>query len=557
MADEELQNDESQDFEQMLIRKKKRSSLIATDFSGGDFSGGAYPVSIPISHSIAQVRASYANLNAGDETQDVVSVAGRVVFMRDAGKLMFVVLQSGEGERLQIMFNARELETHRGVTLEDEVNGAGVPLDAGGASLKNLKRTVDLGDHLFASGRVISSKTGELSVMASRWQLASKALRPLPVLHKDLSDESRIRRRYVDLISRQEARDMVRTRAAVVKSLRRNFDERGFLELETPMLQTVHGGAAARPFETHINAFDMDLYLRIAPELYLKRAVVGGVEKVFEINRNFRNEGVDSSHSPEFSMLEAYEAYGDYNSMADLTQNLVERAAEDALGTLKLSLPAQAHPDVVSGKVSVQDAEDFTYSFEPSAWSRITMYGSLSDASGVKVTPQTTLDDLMKLAEKVGLAKEILADKTKLKYLTHGKMVELLWEHFVGDSLWEPTFVFDFPLDTSPLTRNHRSIEGVVEKWDLYVRGFELATAYSELVDPVVQRERLDAQASLAAKGDDEAMPQDEDFIEALEYGMPPTGGMGMGIDRLLMALTGKGIRETIPFPLVKPSAKP
>lgn len=553
MADEELLGAQSQDFEQMVIRKNKRSSLIATDFSQGNFAGGAYPVNVPITDSIAEVRKAHAGLEAGEETDSIVGVAGRVVFMRDAGKLAFVVIQSGEGERLQIMLNARELKAHSGVQAEDKVNGAGVALDDGGASLKNFKRTVDLGDHLFARGRVIASKTGELSVMASEWMLASKALRPLPVLHKDLSDESRIRRRYVDLISRQEARDMVRVRANVVKSLRKNFDERGFLELETPMLQTVHGGAAARPFETHINAFDMDLYLRIAPELYLKRAVVGGVEKVFEINRNFRNEGVDSSHSPEFSMLEAYEAYGDYNSMASLTQNLVQRAALEALGTLELTLPGSAHKDVLSGKVQEADVEDFTYSLSDSAWSRITMYGSLSDAAGVTITPLTSLEDLLTLAEKVGLAKDILADKKKAQHLTHGKLVELLWEHFVGDALWEPTFVFDFPLDTSPLTRNHRSIEGVVEKWDLYVRGFELATAYSELVDPVVQRERLEAQAKLAASGDEEAMPQDEDFIEALEYGMPPSGGMGMGIDRLLMALTGKGIRETITFPLVKP----
>jgi lysyl-tRNA synthetase class 2 len=314
------------------------------------------------------------------------------------------------------------------------------------------------------------------------------------------------------------------------------------VEIETPMLQTIHGGAAARPFTTHINAFDMDLYLRIAPELFLKRAVVGGIEKVFEINRNFRNEGADSSHSPEFTMLEAYEAYGDYNSMADLTQKMIQTAALDAFGSLKVQIP--------SGD------ETKEYSFEDDNWSRIYMYESLSDASGEVVTPQTSVQDLLDFARKVGLEKDVLTDvKGKSNLLSHGKLVELLWEHFVGDKLYNPTFVMDFPLDTSPLTRNHRSKAGVVEKWDLYVRGFELATAYSELVDPVLQRERLVAQSIQAKGGDDEAMQFDEDFLEALEYGMPPSGGMGMGLDRLLMALTGNGIRETVTFPLVKPQS--
>jgi lysyl-tRNA synthetase class 2 len=267
--------------------------------------------------------------------------------------------------------------------------------------------------------------------------------------------------------------------------------------------------------------------------------VVGGIEKVFEINRNFRNEGVDSSHSPEFTMLEAYEAYGDYLTMADLTQNLVQRAAMDVFGSLEV--------EVFDSKIG----EKVPYSFAAEKWTRLDLYTSLSEAAEQKITPETSLDTLIELAQKIGLQKEVLGEKQKL--LTHGKVVELLWEELVGNDLYDPTFVMDFPLDTSPLTRNHRSKAGVVEKWDLYVRGFELATAYSELVDPVLQRERLVKQSALAASGDDEAMQFDEDFLEALEYGMPPTGGMGMGLDRLLMALTGLGIRETIPFTLVKP----
>ncbi len=527
------------DFEQLALRKVKRARIQELADNLGDFGSGAYPVGVPRTTTIANLREKYGALEAGDETEEVVSVTGRVIFVRDAGKLVFVTLQEGQGQRLQAMLNARELVSHSLVESADLVNDEGVELAPGAASLKCFKRVVDLGDHISVTGRVISSKTGELSVLISSWILASKALRPLPVLHKELSDDVRARRRYVDLIARQQARDIVRVRSLVVKSLRKNFDERSFLEIETPILQTIHGGAAARPFVTHINAFDMDLFLRIAPELFLKRAVVGGIEKVFEINRNFRNEGVDSSHSPEFTMLEAYEAYGDYISMADLTQDLIQRVAQDVFGTLEV--------EVLDSKT----LEVVPYSFASEKWARLDLYTSLSDAAQKKITPETSLDDLVELARKVGLEKEILGEKWKL--LTHGKVVELLWEELVGAHLWDPTFVMDFPLDTSPLTRNHRTKVGIVEKWDLYVRGFELATAYSELVDPVLQRGRLVKQSALAARGDDEAMKFDEDFLEALEYGMPPTGGMGMGLDRLLMALTGLGIRDTITFTLVKP----
>ena len=291
------------------------------------------------------------------------------------------------------------------------------------------------------------------------------------------------------------------------------------------MLQTIHGGAAARPFVTHSNAFDTELFLRIAPELFLKRAVVGGLERVFEINRNFRNEGADSTHSPEFAMLEAYQAYGDYQRMADLTQELIQYAAIAVAG---------------STTVTWADGTEFDLGGE---WERMPMYASLSEAAGVEITPETSLGELAALAEKVDV---------EVKLPTHGKYVEELWEHFVKGSLERPTFVMDFPVDTSPLVRAHRDTPGVVEKWDLYVRGFELATGYSELVDPVIQRERFVEQATQAARGDVEAMRLDEEFLRALEHDMPPTMGMGMGIDRLLMAITGLGIRETILFPLVK-----
>ena len=488
--------------EQVRVRHAKRQRLL-------DAGTSPYPVGLARTHTLGEVRSAYGHLETGEETDAVVGVAGRVMFIRNTGKLCFARLQGGDGDQLQVMLSA-------GVVGEE--------------SLAAWKADVDLGDHVFVSGRVISSRRGELSVMAAEWAIAAKALRPLPVLHKDLSEESRVRERYVDLVVRPAAREMVLQRAAVNRSLRRTLDARGYVEVETPMLQTLHGGAAARPFVTHSNAFGIDLYLRIAPELFLKRAVVGGLEKVFEINRNFRNEGSDSTHQPEFAMLEWYEAYADYDVMADLTRELVQAAAREVTGG--------------STTVTLHDGNEYDLGGE---WPHITMYGSLSAALGHEVTPATTMTELKAHADKAGL------DVDPAKY-GHGKLVEELFEHLVGDHLHAPTFVRDFPVETSPLVRDHRAQHGVVEKWDLYVRGFELATGYSELVDPVVQRERFTEQAKLAALGDEEAMRLDEDFLSALEHGMPPSGGAGMGIDRLLMALTGVGMRETILFPLVKPT---
>lgn len=488
--------DTTDDSEQRRIRLEKREKLNAGP--------GAYPVHVPVTTTIPQVVAAHQGLPVDTKTGDIVGIAGRVVHLRNTGRLCFVVLQSGEGTRIQGMVSA----------------GA-----VGADSLQQFKDLVDLGDHLFLHGEVITSRRGELSVFADEWRIASKALRPLPTLHKELSEEARIRQRYLDLIVRDQARKIVLTRATTMASLRTTFAERGFVEVETPMLQTIHGGAAARPFVTHMNAYDMDLYLRIAPELFLKRALVGGIERVFEINRNFRNEGADSTHSPEFAMLEAYEAYGDYNTIADLTQDLIQNAAKAVYG---------------SETVTWADGTAHDYS---GPWDRLSMFPSLSEAVGREITPNTPLDELKALADDAGI---------EVAHPIHGKYVEELWEHYVKPGLTRPTFVRDFPVDTSPLTRQHRSIPGVVEKWDLYVRGFELATGYSELADPVIQRQRFVEQARQAAAGDDEAMHVDEDFLTAMEYGMPPAGGMGMGIDRLLMALTGLGIRETILFPLVR-----
>ncbi|PVE73780.1 lysine--tRNA ligase [Microbacterium testaceum] len=501
-ANDAAEPTEDEVFEQKAVRLAKRERLLAERV---DAAGGAYPVSVPITTTIPELRSRFGDLEAGAETGETAGVAGRVVFSRNTGKLCFASLQAGDGSRIQAMVSLANV---------------------GDESLQAWKELVDLGDHVFVSGEVISSRRGELSIMVSEWTIAAKAVLPLPNLHSELSEESRVRSRFLDLIVRDRARETVLARAKVNASLRRTFTERDFVEVETPMLQVQHGGASARPFTTHSNAFDTELYLRIAPELFLKRAVVGGIDRVYEINRNFRNEGADSTHSPEFAMLEAYQAYTDYNGIADLTQTLIQDAAI-----------------AVAGSTTVTWADGTEYDLGGD-WDRISMYDSLSAASGREITPQTPVEELRAFGAEQGVDAP--------PHETHGKWVEELWEHFVKGGLTRPTFVMDFPVDTSPLVREHRSIEGVVEKWDLYVRGFELATGYSELVDPVIQRHRFTEQAKLAARGDDEAMPIDEEFLRALEHGMPPTGGMGMGIDRLLMAITGLGIRETILFPLVK-----
>ena len=487
--------------EQLRIRREKRAGILKRGAQ-------AYPVSVPRTTSLLAIRQKHKDLPIDVSTGIIESVTGRVIFKRDTGKLCFANLREGDGTELQAMFSLDKI---------------------GEEQLEIWKSEIDLGDIVSVTGEVITSKRGELSILANSFTLAAKALRPLPVEHKPLSEESRVRMRYVDLIVRPEARDNARLRPAVMRSLRNTFNARNFLEVETPMLQVMHGGAAARPFKTFSNAYEMDLFLRIAPELYLKRCVVGGLEKVFEINRNFRNEGADSSHSPEFAMIETYEAYGDWNSMAELTRALIQDAAKEVFG---------------SHVVKHHDGRELDLGGK---WGEVSLFDAISDAVGEKVSAQTSNDDLKKIATKLGI-------KCDPKWVT-GKLAEVIFEHAGVNKLTGPTFVKGFPIDTSPLVRAHRETSGIAEKWDLYIEGFELATGYSELIDPVIQRERLVEQTKLAATGDLEAMGLDEDFLRAMEYGMPPMGGMGMGVDRLLMALTGLGIRETILFPLVKPTS--
>ncbi len=485
--------------EQLRIRREKRAAILAR---GGE----AYPVAVPRTASLKEIRARHDGLEIDVATGIQESLSGRVIFKRDTGKLCFATLREGDGTELQAMFSLDKV----GVEVLDQ-----------------WKSDIDIGDLVSVTGEIITSKRGELSILANSYQLAAKSLRPLPVEHKPLSEETRVRMRYVDLIVRPEARSNARLRPQVMKSLRDSFATRDFIEVETPMLQVMHGGAAARPFKTHSNAYDMDLFLRIAPELFLKRCVVGGLERVFEINRNFRNEGADSSHSPEFVMIEAYQSYGDWDSIAELTRNLVQESAMAVFG---------------SHVVTHHDGRELDLG---GTWRETNLFDLISEGVGEVVSPQASLDDLKKIATKLGM-------KVDPKWVT-GKLAEEIFEHVSAGKLHEPIFVRGYPVDTSPLVRAHRTTPGLVEKWDLYIEGFELATGYSELIDPVIQRDRLVEQAALGAKGDVEAMNLDEDFLRAMEYGIPPMGGMGMGVDRLLMALTGLGIRETILFPLVKP----
>ncbi|NNG19847.1 lysine--tRNA ligase [Naumannella sp. ID2617S] len=488
--------------EQLRIRRDKRERLLAAGQQ-------VYPVSVGRTHTLRAVRDQWGSLTAGEETDQVVTVSGRVVFIRNTGKLCFATLQDGftaaeNGERLQVMLSLAEVGEQR---------------------LADWKADIDLGDFVAVTGRVISSRRGELSVMATSWQLAAKALRPLPTLHKEMSEESRVRQRYADLVAREESRAMVRTRAAIMRSIRRTLDSDGYLEIETPVLQLIHGGAAARPFGTHLNAFDIDMTLRIALELYLKRAMVGGADRVYELGRIFRNEGIDSSHAPEFTMLEAYQSWGDQYTIAELTRQVILDAA-DALG---------------SRTVTVGDTE-IDLSGE---WRWLSVYPGLSEKLGEQVTLDTPIERLRELA---GAHQVELDPKWEA-----GKVVMELFGELVEPDLQQPTFVHDYPAVAQPLARPKTDEPRLVEAWDLIIGGMERATGFSELIDPVVQREVLTAQSLAAAAGDPEAMQLDEDFLAALEFGCPPMGGMGLGVDRLVMLFTGVGIRETILFPLLKP----
>jgi lysyl-tRNA synthetase class 2 len=474
--------------EQVRVRMAKREALLT---AGVD----PYPPGFRRTDCLGDIRAEHPALAPDTHTGERVAVAGRVMQLRDHGGICFATLRDWTGD-LQVVLER----------------------------CPAFARRVDLGDHVGVTGEVGTSRRGELSVFAGQWELTAKCLHPLPDKRRGMADpEALVRLRHVDLIVNAPAREMVRTRSRVAFALRRVLHERGFLEAETPVLQPVHGGANARPFVTHSNAYDMRLYLRIAPELYLKRLAVGGVERVFEIGRNFRNEGVDATHNPEFTMLEAYEAYGDYTSMRTLARELIVAAAGD-------------QPVLHRDGHTVDLRDD---------WPVVPVHTAVSLAAGVDVTPDTTVSELRELADKLDISRQ--------PEWTAGQLVLELYEHLVERTTVRPTFYTDFPVDVSPLTRQHRTDPRLAERWDLVAFGMEIGTAYTELVDPVELRSRLTAQSLRAAAGDPEAMELDEDFLDAFAFAMPPSGGLGLGIDRLVMLLTGGTIRDTLPFPLVKP----
>ncbi len=459
-----------------------------------------YPVGVPRTHTVGAAR----DVPVGGAP---VSVVGRVVRLRDLGGVVFAVLREGTDE-VQALLTASDT-----------------------ADLGLWRRTVDLGDHVGVTGPMAYSRSGELSVAVTAWRMAAKALTPPPDKRRGLADaEARVRLRHMDLALHDAAADALRARSTAVWSIRSSLVERGFLEVETPILQRVHGGANARPFTTHINAYDLDLYLRIAPELYLKRLVVGGTGKVFEVGRSFRNEGVDATHNPEFTSMEAYEAFGDYTTMRELTRELVVAAAVAVHGE-----PVARRP---GGGVVRLDVP----------WPVVTVHEAVSAAVDREVSPDLPLVELQALCTSHGVAWEPTE--------SHGALVCELYDRFVEGQTVAPTFYTDFPVETSPLTRAHRTDPRLAERWDLVAFGAELGTAYSELVDPVEQRARLTAQSVLAAAGDPEAMELDEDFLDALEFAMPPTGGVGIGVDRVVMTIVGGTIRDTLAFPFVRPRGR-
>ncbi len=466
-----------------------------------------YPVGVAVTDVVADVNAAWADrLEAGEETEERVTVGGRIVLRRGMGKLAFLVLRE-RGEDLQAMCSLKELG-------EDGMGAVD---------------RLDVGDWVAVSGRIIRSRRGELSVMAEQVRLLSKALRPLPDKWHGLSDtDTRYRQRYVDLIVNAESRRVFQVRSAVTSAFRAELAERRFTEVETPLLHPIPGGATARPFVTHHNALDVDLYLRIAPELYLKRLVVGGMDRVFELGRVFRNEGLSTRHNPEFTMLETYQAYADHEVVMAMTQALVQRAAREATGS----------------EVVTYDGREVDLSGE---WPRRPLLDLAREATGREdLSYDSPREDVVALCE----AHEVrVEDGWGVQ-----KLIVELYEKLCEGQLWEPTFVTEHPIETSPLAHTHRDLPHVTERFELIVTGRELANGFSELADPDDQRARFEAQAAAKAAGDAEAMSVDEDYLRALEYGLPPTGGLGVGVDRLIMLLADvQTIRDVILFPTLRP----
>ena len=469
-----------------------------------------YPVRFDRTHTLREVREHWDDkIEAGVSTDDVVRIAGRVLLKRSQGRLVFANVRDGSGQ-LQLFVSQGVL---------------------GAEAFARFGDDLDRGDWVGVEGKVMKTKLGELSVNVSSFQVLAKALRPLPEKWHGLSDtDTRYRQRYVDLIANDDARRVFDVRFAAIAAIRRFLAERGFIEVETPVLHAVAGGATAKPFTTHHNALDVELSLRIAPELYLKRLIVGGYDRVFELARVFRNEGLSTRHNPEFTMLELYEAFADYSDMMRLTEELIADAARNATG----------------GTTVEWDGAQIDLS---PPFARRTLVDLVKEHAGVDVHPSQSVETLQGICDTLGVPWE--------KSWRSGKLVLEIYEKTTEANIQEPTFVCDYPRDVSPLARTHRDDPTMTERFELIVHGRELANAFSELNDPVEQMRRFEAQASLKQLGDDEAHGIDADYVRALEYGLPPTGGMGLGIDRLVMVLAGvTSIREVILFPHLRPEAE-
>jgi lysyl-tRNA synthetase class 2 len=516
--------------EQIAFRRRKRERLRESGVE-------AFPARAPHDFEPAEVRARWGDLDAAalEAENRRLRVPGRVRAYRDQGKLVFLDLSDGR-DKVQAFVRKEKLDPASRALLDE----------------------VDLGDYLLAEGPLGRTRTGELSIFAERLTMLAKALRPLPEKWHGLADvEARYRQRYLDLVANPESRKVFETRARIVAGIRRFLDARGFLEVETPMMQPVPGGAAARPFVTHHNALDLELYLRIAPELYLKRLVVGGLHRVYEINRNFRNEGISTQHNPEFTMLEFYQAYSDYHQLMDLTEQLV------------VELVDEVHP----GKDRKLSYRGRTIDFSP-PWPRWTMADALQVLARVPVERTATPEGLLAefrsrgieppkeaFATTPNLAGPPLPGPSKPSNLRavplYGVLLSSLFESLCEEHLWGPVFIIDHPVEISPLSKQKPEDPRSTERFELYLAGMEVANAFSELNDPDVQAERFHAQLAAREAGDAEAHRFDHDYVRALEHAMPPAGGEGIGIDRLTMVLTDRhSIRDVILFPLLRPEAE-
>ena len=482
-------------------RARRQGQVDARRAAGGE----PYPYRFDRTHSLADVRASAGDLEPGTETTDTVSVAGRILLLRDSGKLIFATIAD------------------RGVELQLFISKAAVGDDAF-AEIKALDR----GDWVGAVGTVMTTRKGELSIKVERLELLAKSLRPLPDKWHGLADpDTRFRQRYVDLVVNADARRAFEVRHAVLASFRRTLGARGFVEVETPVLHVEAGGAHARPFVTHHNTLDMELYLRIALELHLKRLIVGGMDKVFEIGRVFRNEGLSTRHNPEFTMMESYEAFADVHDVMELTETLIATAANDALGTSTV-------------KIGGEDV-----GLTP-PWPRRRMVDLASDAAGEEIHPRRGIESLRAAVERAGVRWEAP--------WSAGQLVEAVFEALVEDTIVAPVFVTGHPVEISPLARVDRTDPHLTERFELFVNGREIANGYSELNDPVEQRRRFEDEQRAKDAGDHERGGIDEDYLRALEYGLPPTGGLGIGVDRLVMLLAGVDtIRDVVLFPTLRP----